>query len=137
MYYFHYTEFLETMYSVPSNNIIYIHGCRKNKKQELILGHAPGAGDEDDWTPSIPYPNYKAEFKMELLSGAIEGSTRNLTWYDEETTKKTDEIIVNHHTFFQVYQILKILLLLDIHYQALTTLISKKSLKTLTIIQIG
>jgi len=97
---FNYTEFLETMYSVPSSKITYIHGCRKNKKQELILGHAPGAGDEDDWTPSIPYPNYKSEFKMELLSGAIEGATRNLTWYDEETTKKTDEIIANHHTFF-------------------------------------
>lgn len=37
---------------------------------------------------------------MELLSGAIEGATRNLTWYDEETTKNTYEIIVNHHTFF-------------------------------------
>lgn len=97
---FNYTEFLETMYSVPSSKITYIHGCRKNKKQELILGHAPGAGDEDDWTPSIPYPNYKSEFKMELLSGAIEGATRNLTWYDEETTKKTDEIMANHHTFF-------------------------------------
>jgi len=97
---FNYTEFLETMYSVPSSKITYIHGCRKNKKQELILGHAPGAGDEDDWTPSIPYPNYKSEFKMDLLSGAIEGATRNLTWYDEETTKKTDEIIANHHTFF-------------------------------------
>lgn len=97
---FNYTEFLETMYSVPSSKITYIHGCRKNKRQELILGHAPGAGDEDDWTPSIPYPNYKSEFKMDLLSGAIEGATRNLTWYDEETTKKTDEIIANHHTFF-------------------------------------
>lgn len=97
---FNYTEFLETMYSVPSSKITYIHGCRKNKKQELILGHAPGAGDEDDWAPSIPYPNYKSEFKMKLLNGAIEGATRNLTWYDEETTKKTDEIIANHHTFF-------------------------------------
>ena len=29
---FNYTEFLETMYSIPSNNITYIHGCRKNKK---------------------------------------------------------------------------------------------------------
>ena len=97
---FNYTEFLETMYSVPSSKITYIHGCRKNKKQELILGHTPGVGDEDDWSPSIPYPNYKSAFKMELLSGAIEGATRNLTWYDEETTKKTDEIIANHHTFF-------------------------------------
>lgn len=37
---------------------------------------------------------------MDLLGGAIEGATRNLTWYDEETTKKTDEIIANHQTFF-------------------------------------
>ena len=98
---FNYTEFLETMYSVPSSKITYIHGCRKNKRQELILGHAPGAGDEDNWTPSIPYPNYKSEFKMDLLNGAIEGATRNLTWYDEETTKKTDEIIAHHRAFFE------------------------------------
>ena len=29
---FNYTEFLETLYNVPSNNINYIHGCRTNKK---------------------------------------------------------------------------------------------------------
>lgn len=36
---FNYTEFLETIYGIKCENILYIHGCRKNKKEELVLGH--------------------------------------------------------------------------------------------------
>lgn len=97
---FNYTEFVETLYGVAAQRVTYIHGCRKNKKQELILGHAPGAGDNDDWTPTIPVPKYKSRRKRELLDAAMESAAYNLTWYDNETTKKTDEIIANHQEFF-------------------------------------
>ena len=36
---FNYTEFLETLYGIPSSDIVYIHGDRRNRKQELVLGH--------------------------------------------------------------------------------------------------
>ncbi len=36
---FNYTEFLETSYGIPSSKILYIHGDRRDKKQDLILGH--------------------------------------------------------------------------------------------------
>lgn len=39
------------MYGVSEKNICYIHGCRRKKKgkskERLILGHKPGASDED------------------------------------------------------------------------------------------
>ncbi len=97
---FNYTEFIETLYKIPTDKITYIHGCRKNKKDELVLGHAPGSGDEDDWTPTIPYPNFKSKRKNELLDGAIDSAVRNLNWYNDETTKKSDEIIENNKSFF-------------------------------------
>ena len=47
---FNYTEFVEMMYGVPSENVCYIHGSRKRRKghplEKLILGHLPGASDD-------------------------------------------------------------------------------------------
>lgn len=96
---FNYTEFIETLYNISADRITYIHRCRKNKKDELVLGHASGAGDEDDWTPIMPYPHFKSIRKNELLDGAIDSAVRNLYWYDDETTKKSDEIIAKKQIF--------------------------------------
>ena len=98
---FNYTEFLETLYNVPSNNITYIHGCRTNNKQDLILGHAFESGDDDDWTPSMPLPKYKSKRKLEMLSAALEGTTRYLADYMESTTKNTKQIIAENSKFFE------------------------------------
>lgn len=97
---FNYTEFLETLYGISSGHITYIHGCRKNKKQKLILGHAPEAGDGDDWPPSMSVPRYKSKRKAEMLEGALDTAARQIGCFDEETTKKTDEIIEKHRKFF-------------------------------------
>ncbi len=40
---FNYTEFLETIYGITKKNIWYIHGDRRDKNKELILGHVPEA----------------------------------------------------------------------------------------------
>lgn len=46
---FNYTEFVETLYGIPKENVCYIHGCRRKKKyhpkERLVLGHLPGASD--------------------------------------------------------------------------------------------
>lgn len=97
---FNYTEFLETLYKIPAKQITYIHGCRKNKRQELILGHAPGAGDHDDWTSSVSVPRYKSRRKAEMLEGALDTAVRQIGWFDEGMTKKTDEIIRKNQKFF-------------------------------------
>lgn len=36
---FNYTTFLEDVYGVPSANIKYIHGCKRDKYGSLVLGH--------------------------------------------------------------------------------------------------
>ncbi|MEI6886090.1 MAG: bacteriophage abortive infection AbiH family protein [Bacteroidota bacterium] len=36
---FNYTDFLESLYEIPSSQIIYLHGNRNNKTGSLILGH--------------------------------------------------------------------------------------------------
>lgn len=98
---FNYTEFPETLYSVPSNNITYIHGCRTDKKQNLILGHAFESGEDDDWTPSMPLPKYKSKRKQEMLSAALEGTTRYLVDYMASTTKNTKQLIAENQEFFE------------------------------------
>ena len=45
---FNYTDFLETLYNIPYENIKYIHGCRKNKTETLILGHAENTNENFD-----------------------------------------------------------------------------------------
>ena len=46
---FNYTEFLESVYGIPKENILYIHGSRKDKVQ-LILGHGENPdANFDEW----------------------------------------------------------------------------------------
>ena len=97
---FNYTEFLETIYHIPSQAVTYIHGCRTSKKHELILGHAPDASEFDDWTPTRSIPNYKSNRKAYMINSALDVASRTLIEYDEATTKDTSTIINNHNAFF-------------------------------------
>lgn len=95
---FNYTEFLETIYDVPENNVVYLHGCRRNKREELILGHSQGA--ESDW--SLPDIVEGSHIRMEQkLYDAQEIATNYLGEYDTATEKKTDEIINKNRLFFE------------------------------------
>lgn len=100
---FNYTEFVETLYGLSEENVCYIHGCRRKKKycpkEKLIIGHAPGAGDCDP-EPDFKLPSYKSKRKTELLSVAVDLATRNLAWYNDETSKNSPDIIKAHQSFF-------------------------------------
>jgi hypothetical protein len=100
---FNYTEFLEDLYGVEKENVCYIHGCRRKEKyhpkDKLIIGHVPGAGD-DDLVSDFRLPKYKSSRKREMVEAAIDTAARNLSWYDEETTKNSKDIIKNHQEFF-------------------------------------
>jgi hypothetical protein len=65
----------------------------------LIIGHTPGAGD-DDLVGDFRLLKYKSSRKREMVDAAIETAARNLSWYDEETTKNCRDIIKNHQEFF-------------------------------------
>lgn len=99
---FNYTEFIETLYGVDHNNVCYIHGCRKkakgSPKDNLILGHMPGANDsdyefQDKWEPKNPY-------KRQMIDVGQEIALRNISYCDEELTKHCDEIIKRNRDFF-------------------------------------
>ena len=100
---FNYTEFIEDLYGVEKENVCYIHGCRRKEKyhpkDKLVIGHVPGAGD-DDLVGDFRLPKYKNSRKREMVEAAIDTAARNLSWYDEETTKNCKDIIKNHQEFF-------------------------------------
>lgn len=101
---FNYTEFIETLYGAKSNNVCYIHGCRKNrnngKPSELILGHRPGM-EEEQWDKvRLKSFKFKNPYKRYIMESALETAAREATWYEEETTKKCSDIIKKHHSFF-------------------------------------
>ena len=96
---FNYTEFVELLYGVEKENICYIHGCRQNRKENLVLGHMPGASDgmydfEDD---RVPTRNRK---KQEMIFAAQEDSLRFIIDSDNSLTKYCDKIIEKNEAFF-------------------------------------
>ena len=101
---FNYTEFIEQLYGVSESNVCYIHGCRRKKKfhpkDKLIIGHAPV--EEFDFDDDFDYsPRYKNNaHKRYMLESAYETAFTNLNYYDEDTTKRCDEIIKSHEDFF-------------------------------------
>lgn len=100
---FNYTEFIEDLYGAKFENICYIHGCRKHRgkgKNELILGHVPGM-EEEQWDKVKLKPiKFRNQYKREIFEAAIETACREAGWYDDETTKKCDDIIKRHSDFF-------------------------------------
>ncbi len=102
---FNYTEFVEELYGVAENHVCYIHGCRRKKKyhskENLILGHMPGASDnsynfKDDSLRSVRNPH-----KQYLIDAAQDQVIRIVTESDESLTKNCSEIILEHINFFK------------------------------------
>lgn len=100
---FNYTEFVESMYKIPPENVCYIHGCRAKRKGKpqgpLILGHAPGASDsafnfEDDSVKT------NEQFKQGMVQIAQNAVLDLIADYDKDLTKNCTDIISSHEGFF-------------------------------------
>lgn len=90
---FNYTEFVETLYG--THNVCYIHGCRKNKKEKLILGHKP------DFEASFHEKERKPHnYRQAVVDVAQDNVFELIGQYDEELTKNSHEIIKSKQTFF-------------------------------------
>ena len=100
---FNYTEFTEQLYGIPEKDICYIHGCRKKRKgyplEELVLGHMPGASDEQydfkDSYAGIPRSH------TQMVYNAQETALRFVADADNELTKNCQSIIEKHKEFFE------------------------------------
>lgn len=104
---FNYTDFLETLYSVPGDKIKYIHGSRKKgphgKKEEIILGHVPNVDYLADYKPTPGMvPRYKNKWKRTMLDNAMNiAIDRWVNAYESTFTKHTPEIIRENADFFE------------------------------------
>lgn len=92
-----YTEFVETIYGVEKKNILYIHGDRRNKTQELILGHAYGAEDN----PAYYRKHQPSRIYNQTSYDIYETASRYVGDYYYATTKKSDEIIKKYRDYFE------------------------------------
>lgn len=105
---FNYTDFLETLYLVPGENIRYIHGSRKKgphgRKEKIILGHVPNVDYLADYKPTPGMvPRYKNKWKRAMLDNAMEIAVD--LWvnaYEGTFTKHTPEIIRENTDFFEI-----------------------------------
>lgn len=96
---FNYTEFLESLYDVPHDKITYIHGCRRNPKDILVIGHA----EDDYYLPPEPkgVPDYKDPDMWGVFEEASLQIGNHVNWYDDAMTKHTKQIIEEHREFFE------------------------------------
>lgn len=100
---FNYTEFVEELYGVASENVCYLHGCRRNRKDTLILGHIPGSSDEmyDFEDSGIPTKNKQKQY---LIQAAQDNIYRLVSESDETLTKHSNQIIAAYQSFFSALQ---------------------------------
>lgn len=117
---FNYTEFLESIYGIPNDNILYIHGCRKNRKEKLILGHGNNIDKlYDKWYEknkksssknknapvNLAYfrenekENYD-DYITPLRYYALNEVSANIEGYYDDSKKDTAKIIENNKLYF-------------------------------------
>lgn len=101
---FNYTEFVETMYGIPSDRVCYIHGCRRRAKgappEHLVLGHSPDAVFPDLDPYDQAYLNSLGKGKAMLVELARDNVMDYVVHYDMSLTKHSMRIISFHRPFF-------------------------------------
>jgi hypothetical protein len=128
---FNYTEFLETIYGIPQENILYIHGNRRDKKTKLVLGHGHDIEEVfDEWyqanksrkefqprllekdlrydhNDNPVYLGYflkdetKGNWKSQMRYDAINNTVGLIEDYYENSAKKTSEVISRNQSYFK------------------------------------
>jgi hypothetical protein len=128
---FNYTEFLETIYGVPQENILYIHGDRRDKKNQLVLGHGhdieevfeewyqanknreefqPRLLEKDrryDHNDNPVYLGYflkdetKGNWKSQMRYDAINNTVGLIEDYYDNSAKKTSDVIIKNQSYFK------------------------------------
>lgn len=101
---FNYTEFVETLYGIPEQNVCYIHGCRRKRKyhpkDRLLLGHMPGASDAAFAFAEKERKKEPDSYRRTMCSAAQAQVMQLIADYDTELTKDCREVIAAHASFF-------------------------------------
>ncbi len=96
---FNYTEFPETLYNISDNRVCYVHGCRKNKNEPLILGHMTGSNEDVYAFEDRSMPT-KNRYKQGMITIAQQFIRELIAQCDESLTKNCDDIIAAKENFF-------------------------------------
>lgn len=134
---FNYTEFLETIYGVAKQNVLYIHGDRRDKKCKLVLGHGHSTDKVfEDWYESnknrkeyqpkiskgkIKYdrnddPVYLGYFlkdetignwKSQVRYDGINNMVGTIEAYYDDSAKKTKDVLDNNKDYFKTLENIK------------------------------
>lgn len=91
---FNYTEFIQSLYHV--DDVCYIHGCRTNKHDKLILGHRPDA----EVRPLSEKHREPHTYRQATIDIAQENVLRVIGECNSDLTKSSKDIIENHRKFF-------------------------------------
>lgn len=127
---FNYTEFLETMYGVPKGSITYIHGDRRNRREQLVLGHGRNEDEvfEEWYRANRDKPEYQpircdwkgrkhrndspvylayflkdeseGNWKSQMRYDAIDNTSRLIEEYYANSAKKTSDVIKKYRSVF-------------------------------------
>lgn len=91
---FNYTEFIQSLYHV--DEACYIHGCRVNKQDKLVLGHRPDA----EIRPLSEKHQEPRTYRQAVVDVAQDNVLRVIDECNEDLTKDSREIIEKHREFF-------------------------------------
>ena len=91
---FNYTEFVEDLYHME--DVVYIHGCRKNKREKLVLGHRPGVS-MGSLSESYRKPR---TYRQAVVDVAQDSVFSIIAECDDELIKDSQEIIRRNGAFF-------------------------------------
>lgn len=134
---FNYTEFLESIYGVHKENILYIHGDRRDKKSQLVLGHGHNTDaifeewyqankNRKEYQPKInkgkvkydrnDNPVYLGYFlkdetmgnwKSQMRYDAINNMVGIIEDYYDDSAKKTEEVLKKNKDYFKTLSNIK------------------------------
>lgn len=134
---FNYTEFLETIYGVNKENILYIHGDRRDKNCELIIGHGHNTDkvfeewyernkDKKEYQPKITRGKVKYDknddpvylgyflkdetmgnWKSQVRYDGINNMVSIIEDYYEDSAKKTEDVLKKNKDYFKTLEDIK------------------------------
>lgn len=87
---FNYTEFAETLYGIPRERILYLHGDRRMRDRELILGHGQNPDENFDkwWEENRQKPRFRPTRKGRRGRVVPNDSLAHLTYFNEDDSNQ-------------------------------------------------
>jgi hypothetical protein len=103
---FNYTDTLEHYYSIPENQILYIHNKAKDPNSVLVLGHGISPDHFKETDPQPPEGLTDEEYQewrdrmADEYDYSFESAKQQILSYFDDSFKNTGKVIADHKEFF-------------------------------------